>query len=163
MEHLDAEELIHIAIESIQNGNREAAISQLKRSIQVKAVPRGCFLLGAEYAQIGMYERAAELMHQTLELDPYFLPARYQLGLLHITTGDNETAIKELTPMLEADPSNEYYHVAKGVIAWASDDLKNVKPNLEKAMELNQSNPALNNDLTSIINDADQAMNTAAI
>ena len=99
-EDLDAEELLHLAIQASQADRHDQAITYLKRA-QAKAPENAniAYFLGAEHAQIGLYQRAMEEMAQALELNPALHTARFQLGLLYLTSGLAAPATEALGPL----------------------------------------------------------------
>src|SRR5690349_6651155 len=81
---LDAEELLHLALQAMEQERYEDAMSRLKRGLVLE--PRNGLmhhLLGAIYAQLGMIDRAVEEMTQAVTFAPEMHIARFQLGLLH--------------------------------------------------------------------------------
>lgn len=90
---LDPDELLHLATRSMRAGDHEKAIEQLKRALVVAPDDaRLHFMLGAEHAEIGMNERAVEGMQRALALDVDMHPARLQLGLLQLMSGQSTDA-----------------------------------------------------------------------
>src|SRR4051812_47853081 len=84
-DNLDNEELLHIGITAMMKNDHPTAISILKRSIEMHPeFPQAHYLLGAAYAQIGMFERAVTEMERSVQLDPKLDMARFQLGFLYL-------------------------------------------------------------------------------
>src|SRR5262245_38879670 len=89
MSGLDAEELLHLGLHAAAKDDPLQAIECLKRCVALDpANSRATYLLGAMYAQIGMYDCAKETLDKALTLDPNQHTAIFQLGLLHLTSGD---------------------------------------------------------------------------
>ena len=83
---LDADELLHLAIHATHDGRHDMAISYLKQALELSADdPRLVYLLAAEHAQLGMFERAIEGMAKAIALAPDLHIARLQLGLLYLS------------------------------------------------------------------------------
>lgn len=61
--------------------------------------PRLHFLRGSLQAQIRLYDRAAVDFGNAVKLDPEFHIARFQLGLLHLTSGRPEQALEVWAPL----------------------------------------------------------------
>src|SRR4051812_1046232 len=105
---LDDEELLHLAIEASRKQRHGDAIQYLKDA--AAKAPRNAqvrFLLGAEHAQIGLLDRAQEEMSAALDIDPGLVPARFQLGLLHLVqarVAEASAAWKPLDALPESDP-----------------------------------------------------------
>ena len=85
MSELDAEELFHLAMKASEEGDREKTISYLKRSIASQPQAKSIYILAAEYAELGMMQRAIEGMQRAVELEPTLWTAHFQLGLLFLS------------------------------------------------------------------------------
>lgn len=108
---LDKEELLHAAVASARRGMHDRAIGLLKQLVERDPAHAGaCYLLGAEYAEIEMFDRAREAIGRALELNPSLHTARFQLGLLHAMTGSAAEARQAWGPLeaLGDDPLNLY-------------------------------------------------------
>jgi len=85
---LDSEEYLHLAIHATQNNQHHAALEYLHKSLELTPEnPVAIFLLAAEHAELGLYNRAIEGMEKTIELDPTIEMAFYQLALLYLQQG----------------------------------------------------------------------------
>jgi Flp pilus assembly protein TadD len=145
---LDDEELLHLAIEATRNGRHGDAIQYLKEAAtKSEGNAKVRFLLGAEHAQIGMFDRAAENMAAALDLDPDLVPARFQLGLLHLVRGNTNEAAEVWKPLDSLPDSDPYMHFARGLEALARNDFARCMESLTRGLGLNKSNPALNADM----------------
>ena len=86
---LDAAELTHLAVKAMRRGRDEEALKLLQRAMERD--PRDGnphHLRGAILASQREPVLAIEAMTQALALDPQLLGARFQLGLLHFTSGN---------------------------------------------------------------------------
>src|ERR1043165_7102337 len=99
---LDAEELMHLALGAMERDRDDEALAYLKRAIAL-APDSGLLhhLLGALYAEPGMIDRAIFEMTQAITHVPQLKMARFQLGLLHFTSGDLESAENVWAPLGE--------------------------------------------------------------
>jgi Flp pilus assembly protein TadD len=149
---LDDEELLHLAMEATRSGRHGDAIQYLKEAAsKSEGSAKVRFLLGAEHAQIGLFDRAAKDMADALELDPELVPARFQLGLLHLVharVGEAAAVWKPLDSLPESDP---YLHFKRGLEALARDDFAGCRESLTRGLGLNKSNPALNADMQRLL------------
>lgn len=85
---LDSEEYLHLAIHATQTNQHHAALEYLHKSLELSPEnPIAIFLLSAEYAELGLYNRAIAGMEKTIELDPNIEMAFYQLALLYMQQG----------------------------------------------------------------------------
>jgi tetratricopeptide (TPR) repeat protein len=113
---LDAEEYLHLAIHATQNQQHHAALEYLHKCLEIEPKNgRALYLLAAEHAELGLYQRAIEGMTEALEFEPGLELARYQLALLHGQQGDTE-ASKEIWEFLgEHASDNALRLVAQGL------------------------------------------------
>lgn len=82
----DHEEYLHLAIEAVRRGDHGAALGYLKEgAAHYPEDARIAYMLGAEHAQIGLYDRAEAEMSRAIALNPVLHVARFQLGLLQMT------------------------------------------------------------------------------
>lgn len=163
MEHLDAEELLQLAIRSSEANRHEDALSYLKRALELS--PKNGkihYLLGAEHAQIGLYDRAAVEMAKAVELEPDLHTARFQLGLLHITSGRVEQAESAWKPLEALGPENPLSLFKTGLLHLARDEFDQCMQCLKRGIGLNASNMALNKDMQRILGEIETRRSAAA-
>ncbi len=151
---LDVDELLHLAIRASQQDQHEQTISYLKQALEV-APDNGKvhYMLGAEHAQIGLYDRAVEDMTTAVKLDPSLTTAYFQLGLLHITSGRVDPAIKAWQPLDALGKENPLYLFKTGLVHLARDEFDACVENLSKGITLNTFNEALNKDMQRVIDE----------
>lgn len=148
---LDADELLHLAL-NVSKDNAESAITYLKRALELApADARVHYLLGAEHAQIGMYDKAAEEIALAVSLDPKLYTAHFQLGLLHLTSGNTEEALNAWKALDVLEESNFLLIFKKGLSHLIKDELQPGIDCLERGISLNSINPALNKDMMRVI------------
>jgi tetratricopeptide (TPR) repeat protein len=104
------------------------------------------YLLGADCAQAGEYDRAVSEMALALELDPSLHTARFQLGLLHLTMAQPDASIAVWAP-LESQPDESLRHFKRGLEALIRDDAAGCLAELEAGIAANTSNAPLNRDM----------------
>src|SRR5687767_8911045 len=120
---LDTEELLHLAWTASDKGNADQAISLLKQAVaSAPTDARCCYLLGAEYAQIGMFDRAAEQMSAAVKLDPNLHAARFQLGLLQLTSGQPDAAGQTWSGLDVLGPRHAFVLFKTGLLHLAHDE-----------------------------------------
>jgi len=154
---LDAEELLHFAIQSSQNKENEKAILYLKHALQIE--PNNAklhYFLGAQHAEIGMFERAVEEMATAVNLDPNLETAHFQLGLLYATSGRIEEAAEAWRPLDKLGDEHPLYLFKAGLLHLAKDEFSEASENLLKGIKLNTQNPDLNNDMQRILDNISQ-------
>lgn len=154
---LDAEELLHFAIQASQNKENEKAVLYLKQAIfQQPENARLHYLLGAQHADIGMYDQAIEDLSKAVELNPELETAHFQLGLLYASSARIAEAEKAWQPLEDLDEANPLLLFKTGLLQLANDQFKDAKINLQKGIEQNNSNPGLNTDMQNILDQVNQ-------
>jgi tetratricopeptide (TPR) repeat protein len=152
---LDDSELLHLAIRASKENRHEDAIGLLKQALEIApGNAKAHYMLGAEHAEIGMYDRAADEMAKATELDPSLVTAHFQLGLLHITSARVDHAQKAWEPLDELGAEHPLYLFKTGLLHLAHDEFDECVQMLEKGISLNNANEALNNDMRRILSDA---------
>jgi tetratricopeptide (TPR) repeat protein len=160
---LDDQELLHLALRASTENRHEEAINHLKRAIEI--APDNAkvhYMLGAEHAEIGLYDRAVEEMSKAVQLDPNLDTAHFQLGLLHITSArldDAEKAWKALDKLGENHP---LYQFKQGLLHLARDEFDAAITALRKGVSLNNANPALTRDMERMIAEIEARPNASA-
>lgn len=151
---LDDQELLHLALRASNENRHEDSINYLKQAIEL--APKNAkahYMLGAEHAEIGLYDRAAEEMAKAVELDPSLITACFQLGLLHITSARVAEAEEAWKPLDKLGENNSLYLFKKGMLHLARDEFDASIAALEKGISLNNFNEALNRDMRGMLNE----------
>jgi tetratricopeptide (TPR) repeat protein len=167
-QQLDGAELLHLGIEASSRNDHGAAIGYLKQALDL---PEGSaamsgdyakylYMLGAEYAQIGMMDRAQEYMSKALDMAPDLHTARFQLGLLHITCAQPAQALSVLAPLATLPEESAFHHFGAGLQFLIQDQLASCRESLKRGIELNSAssvpNLALNADMNKLLNALDE-------
>jgi tetratricopeptide (TPR) repeat protein len=159
MEVLDAEELLQLALKASGEASHEQSITYLKRALALRPDEGKLhYMLAAEHAQMGLYERAAEEMAKAVELDPSLVTAHFQLGLLHVTSGRVEQAEAAWRP-LDKLGRDHFLHLFKsGMLHLVRDEFKESAACLERGIQANNFNEALNNDMRKVLRDVQERL-----
>jgi Tfp pilus assembly protein PilF len=97
-----------IALEAIQNGDHEFAMSELKKSISMNPnYPDLHNLLGIAYANMGLVDDALLEFETALKIHPDYLKALLNMALTLYEKGSHEEAMVYLERVLKNDPENE--------------------------------------------------------
>lgn len=149
--YLDAQELLHLGIHAVGNNDPRQAVDCLKRCLTLEPDhPEATYMLGALYAQIGLYDRAKETLGKAVRLNPAEHTASFQLGLLHLTSGDAAQAKSAWQP-LDALPSDHFLNLFRtGLIALVEDRFAECIDALERGIAANTLNEPLNEDMRKV-------------
>jgi len=160
---LDAEELLHFAIRASQNKQNEKAILYLKHALtQDPDNAKLHYFLGAQHAEIGMYDRAVEEMAKAVDIDPGLETAHFQLGLLHATSARIAEAEQAWQPLDQLGETHPLYLFKAGLLHLTRNEFDQATDLLTRGIELNQANPDLNRDMLRILNDIQKVSQAAA-
>lgn len=149
---LDGEELFYLALKISKAGQHEEAIVLLKRLLaQQPENARALYLLGAEHAEIGLYDRAKDEMKRAVDLDPSMHAARFQLGLLFVSSGQVEQGLAVLEPLCAASNNEPFFSFACGLKALVHDKFAECRDALKRGIAENKTNEPLNDDMCKIL------------
>ena len=152
---LDQTELLQLAITSGERNDASSAIVYLKEAVsRPDASANAHFLLGAEYAEIGLYDRAKACMKTALQLDPNSSITRFQLGLLLVSCGNSVEAEDVLRPIQDANDILTPF--AKGLIYLIHNEFDSALNAFHQGMALNSHNPALVKNMQALVNGIEQ-------
>jgi tetratricopeptide (TPR) repeat protein len=149
---LDQTELLQLALRAGAANDSAGAIALLKEAAG-RSDANGIthYLLGAEYAQLGLYDRAADAMEAALALDPTLALVRLQLGLLWMTRADAAQSARVLEPLDTLPASDPLHQFGLGLRQLARDEFAAARTSLRNGIAANTSNPPLNADMERIV------------
>jgi len=151
-EKLDNDELLRIALDSINQDHHADAVAMLKTLLERDSEHVfATYLLAAEHAQLGMMERAEEGFVRTVALAPDFPMARFQLGQIELVKGDAEAARRVLAPLAQMPAQLALSCYARGLIAAANEDVAEAMGQLRAGLECDQEIPALADDMRRVL------------
>ncbi|UGQ47980.1 hypothetical protein [Massilia endophytica] len=155
--HFDAEELLHLAIQAIGDQDHAAAIGRLKRSLELDpAVSQAHYLLGIEYALIGMAGRAIDTIGRALALSPDMPLARFQLGMLLVTSGRMDEARSAWAPLDGLGDGHPLQLFKAGVLHLVSEEFDEAGRCIAAGIAANTVNQALNRDMQRVLERLEQ-------
>jgi tetratricopeptide (TPR) repeat protein len=156
LSQLDHDELFARVMQAVRAHNHSEAFSLLKYALeQHPEDARWHYLLGAEYAQIGLYDRALAMMKQALDRDPTLSIAWFQVGLLQLSQGQPEQAIATWQTLERLDELAPLRLFSKGLRHLINDEYSACRACLKRGIALNQTVPTLNNDMQKIMEQMD--------
>jgi len=146
--NLDSDELFHLAVLDSQAARHDEAIRKLKEAIAYSPNhAKANYLLGAEYAEIGLYDRAIEMIERAVHLDPSLITAHFQLGLVHYTLG-NVAAAQESWAMLDSTPgADDLIAFKRALLQIAAGEYHQAISELDRGIGYAQANLALLHDM----------------
>lgn len=148
----DHEEYLHLAIEAVRRGDHGAALAYLKEgAANHPQDARIAYMLGAEYAQIGLNDRAEAEMARAIEVEPSLHTARFQLGLLQMTQAKAVEA-SATWQGLNALPDGHALRLFRdGLEALAADRFDEARQYIEAGTSANDFSPELNRDMDNLL------------
>ncbi len=149
---LDAQEYLHLAVNASQQGEHHAAMEHLHKCLESEPDNAyAVYLLAAEHAEIGLFDRALEGMERAIELDDSIEMAKFQLGLLYVRLGNDERAKQFWTILVDNTEDESLRLFSESLLALLGEDLALAQSKFEAGRELNKSNPGLNDSMARIL------------
>ena len=144
---LDAAEYLHLAIHASSKGDHHAALSYLKETLkQEPGNAKAVYLLAAEHAELGLFERAIAGMEAALRLDSQLEMARFQLGLLYLQ-GNQVSNAKAHFSALSKSQDRGLQAFAAAMEALTEDKTALAQEKLAFGLAHADNNPALKADM----------------
>jgi tetratricopeptide (TPR) repeat protein len=151
-EKLDNEELLRVALDTINQDRHADAVSMLKTLLEREPTHVfATYLLAAEHAQLGMMDRAEDGFRRTVALAPDFPMARFQLGQALLVRGVGIEAREVLAPLANLPGNVALSCYARGLIAAANEDAAEAIAQLEAGLAYEQDIPALAQDMQRVV------------
>lgn len=150
--NLTQEELLHLAIESIKQGDHGVAISYLKEGVEkFPDDSKVAYVLGAEYAQIGMFEKAESEMRRAIALDASLHTASFQLGLMLLTQGRSQDAALSWEALDSLPKTHCLWLFKTGLNHMVAGENKLAREYLEQGIQANDFSPELTKDMLMVL------------
>lgn len=142
------------------------AIDQIDRLLQRYAEDaRLMFLRGSLLASLERYQDARDDMSRALKTDPAYDIARFQLGLLELSSGDTGEALQTWKPLERLPPDHALRLFARGLTHLARDQFGAAMDLLTEGIGRNTQYPPVNADMRLMVDEirkklagADQAV-----
>ena len=151
---LDADELLALGLRASAAGDAASALCFFKRAVvrhPGQGHARAHWMLGAEYAALHLPERALEHLARAVELDPAQPVARFQLGLLRLTSGDVEGAEQAWCRLEERPPGDPLRRSGRGLLLLARGRPTEARLELQAVAADPATDPALRRDLEALL------------
>lgn len=148
---LDASEYLHLAIDASQKSDHHAALNYLNQALENEpANAELIYFQAAEYAELGLFERACTGMTKALGLNGQLDTARFQLGLLHLQLQRPEASREAFSALVDLTLDESLRVFGEAYIHLLDDDLMAARVKLETGIA-NCNNPALSKDMARIL------------
>lgn len=115
--------------------------------------PRLQFLRGSLLAGRRRYPEAREAMAAAVRIAPEYAIARFQLGLLELTSGEPAAALGTWGPLQMLPPDNALHLFAAGLTHMIRDEWAETITKLEKGIASNNEILPLNRDMQMVIDE----------
>lgn len=143
---LDDEELLRLALEAM-NADKDAESMDLLKALVDRGPTNGHgqYLLAAQYAQVGMMDRAEAGFRAAVDAGLQIPAARFQLGQLLLLKGENAEARQVLEPLQGQGDAFAAYAEALAVLA--TGDVAAAVGLLRTGLDRHQQIPVLAEDM----------------
>lgn len=139
--------LVELADRDTERGLRRADALLL----EYEEDPRLYFLKGSLLAAAQRYAEAEKPLREAVEIAPDFHIARFQLGLLLLTSGEAEKAADAWRPLAGLAPTDALRLFAEGLQHMARDEFAQAEALLRQGLERNTLHPPLNADMQMVL------------
>jgi tetratricopeptide (TPR) repeat protein len=119
------------------------------------------FLRGSILAGIGRAIEALPALRRSVELAPDFAIARFQLGFLHLTSGEAAAALESWGPLALLDEGHYLRSFVAGLTFLIRDEFAPALEHLKAGIALNQENLPLNHDMQMIVRQIEELIASA--
>lgn len=109
------------------------------------------FLRGSVLAGLGRFGEAQDALAVAARIAPDYLIARFQLGLLQLTSGDTSTAAATWAPLQSLDEDHALRLFANGLLHMAGDEFSEAVRLIKAGMDRNVAYPPLNGDMQMVL------------
>lgn len=152
LDSLDLQELQQLAAGASAAGDQGAALVYLKEAAaRADATAISHYVLGVEYAEMKLYEKAIGAIEAAVALAPSLSIARFQLGLLWLSSGNSQRAIDVLEVLGELGEDQYLHHFGRGLCHMARDEAEPALEALRTGIAMNSDNAPLNADMQRMV------------
>jgi tetratricopeptide (TPR) repeat protein len=163
MASINSDELFDLALRASQGHDTQKSIGLIKSAIdQSPEDARMWYMLGTQYAKIGIYDKAVANMENALKRDENYGIARFHLGLLYLMSHHQEDAE---TVWQSLDKLGELHYLSlfkQGLLKIVDDHLQEGIELIRSGIAANRLNESLNQDMETVIEHASLSMHKEA-
>ncbi|MEY8195172.1 MAG: hypothetical protein RPR28_10010 [Cycloclasticus sp.] len=149
MTSLDRDEYQHLISHAlIQQDWHKAHDISLESLLYFKDDGELQYIQGSICAHLKQFDEAVHWLSKGIAtgLDSLY-PAAFQLGLIHLTSGNNEKAHDAWEVLNELAVNHYFYLFSQGMTQLVSNEFEKAQFNIEKGLSLNDDFPSINNDM----------------
>lgn len=144
----DAERMMAEALAALQRGDSDGAVAQLQKVARQPGVGgEPLLLLAAEWASLGRMVEAEEAFAGAILRSPELDIARFQLGLLQVSSGRPALGLLSWLPLRQLPSDNPLRCYVEGYAALVNDDFDEAARYFEQGLSIPQDNKALMADI----------------
>lgn len=148
----DAEELLHLAGSFLGQRKPANALECLKRASQLEpANAKVLYLTAVVYCQTGLVKRAVQSLEQAIQIDPELSVAHFQFGLLLYGTERYAEASAAWAPLDRLGQEHALVLLKTGMEALAREEYELCRHYINRGIERNTENEALNEEMRKIL------------
>ncbi|MGQ5524409.1 hypothetical protein ACUHMQ_14275 [Chitinimonas sp. PSY-7] len=161
---LTVDELMHLALEASERERYDLSITYLKQAVAQPVPPRAevLFLLGAQYAQIKMFDDAVVWMQRAVEVNPQFDIAVFQLGLLQLMRGDAVAATSTWQRLDSLPDEHALKLFRNGLLALNQNQLEEAAATLRAGLACDYPNAPLLAEMRRVLSNIEQMQSTSS-
>jgi tetratricopeptide (TPR) repeat protein len=150
--NFDNDELLRLSLAAIGDGRDAESVSLLKTLLErVPGHAYGLYLLAAQYAQMGLLDRAEEGFRAALSAAPDLVMARFQLGQLLLVQSRTQEAKQAFSPIAASPQGQAIGAYARALTSAADEDVASTVAELEAGLACAQDIPALADDMRRLV------------
>ncbi len=123
-----------------EQGEQETALAYREEAFLLTAYPDQKITLANVYAQRGDMDRAWEMTHEVLAVDPDHEGALITRSLLRLDAGNPTQALNDLTVLISKYPGYAYAYVLRAQLRLDEGNLDEVRADANRALELDPFN-----------------------
>ncbi|WP_455205854.1 tetratricopeptide repeat protein [Kaarinaea lacus] len=152
---LNSDKLFDLALQASQANDTQKSIGLMKNAIdQSPQDARMWHMLGTLYADIGIYDKAVVNMEKALKIDENYNIARFHLGLLHLTSGNQDKAESTWLALDELGETHYFTLFKTGLLEIVNEEIHKGIKLIEEGIARNRLNESLNKDMETVIEHA---------
>ena len=150
---MDAEEYLHLAARAAQDSNHHDALKFAHKSLELEPnKPEALFLLAAQHAEIGLYDRAKEGYRLSIEQKPDLHLARFQLAMLSLQSGEMDD-LQEQIAYIETHADNpRLKRYTRALSAMSEENAELAIEHFEEGLALDSGSPEADDVAMSMLN-----------